>query len=78
MWPGDVTQNGGWGASVRKGSQRDFAAILVTRFGGGKTVRTERKGHLKNIFKVTVETYRSQSVNLGYEIKTCLPSEMNS
>lgn len=78
MWLEDVTQNGGWGASVRKGSQRDFVAILVRRFGRGKAVRTERKRHLRNISKVTVETYKSQSANLGYEIKTCLPSEMDS
>lgn len=35
-------------------------------------------GHLKNTSKVTVEMYRFGSVNLGCEIKTGLPSEIES
>lgn len=66
------------GSYVRKGNPRNFAAILVRKLEREKAVRTERKSHLKNISKVAVEMYRSQSVNLGYEIKPSLPSEMDS
>lgn len=68
----------------RVGSQRQkrqpegFCSHFGEELGRGEAVRTDRKEHFENISKVTVETYRSRSVHLGYEIKTCLPSEMDS
>lgn len=46
-------------ASDRKGSGNREER----RLGRGKSVGTERKGHLRDISKMTVEMYRSQTVN---------------
>lgn len=51
-------------ASGRKGSGNREER----RLGRGKAVGTERKGHLRDISKVTVEMYRPQIVHFGYKI----------
>lgn len=48
--------------------QKRQLAISVRRLGRGKAVVRERKGHLRDISKVTMEMYRPAGVNVGYEI----------